>query len=75
MQPIAAWLVARPMHAVLGLALTLVLPFGPILSGATMVALVLYGGARIAALQGLITMTVLAGLSLVTPASLPEMHA
>ncbi|NOX68409.1 MAG: hypothetical protein GXP15_04425 [Gammaproteobacteria bacterium] len=73
MQPIAAWLVARPMHAVLGLALTLVLPFGPIFSGATMVVLVLYSGTGIAALRGLITMVVLAALSLITAASLPEM--
>jgi len=74
-QPIAAWLVARPMHAVLGLALTLVLPFAQIFSGAAMVMLVLYGGARTAALQGLIAIAVLAALSMVTGGSLPEMLA
>ncbi len=72
MQPIAAWLIARPLHAVLGLALTLVLPFAQIFSGAAIVMLVLYGGARTAALQGLIAIAVLATLSLVTGGSLPE---
>ncbi len=72
MQPIAAWLIARPLHAVLGLALTLVLPFAQIFSGAAIVMLVLYGGARTAALQGLIAIAVLAALSLVTGGSLPE---
>lgn len=73
MQPIAAWLVARPMHAVLGLALTMVLPFAQIFSGAAMVMLVLYGGARTAALQGLVAIAVLAVLSMVTGGSLPAM--
>ncbi|MCH7853398.1 MAG: DUF2232 domain-containing protein [Proteobacteria bacterium] len=72
MQPIAAWLIARPLHAVLALALTLVLPFAQIFSGAAIVMLVLYGGARTAALQGLIAIAVLAALSLVTGGSLPE---
>ena len=72
MQPIAAWLIARPLHAVLGLALTLVLPFAQVFSGAAIVMLVLYGGARTAALQGLIAIAVLAALSLVTGGSLPE---
>lgn len=72
MQPIAAWLIARPLHAVLGLALTLVLPFAQIFSGAAIVMLVLYGGARTAALQGLIAIAVLAALSLLTGGSLPE---
>ena len=72
MQPIAAWLIARPLHAVLGLALTLVLPFAQIFSGAAIVMLVLYGGARPAALPGLIAIAVLAALSLVTGGSLPE---
>ena len=72
MQPIAAWLIARPLHAVLALALTLVLPFAQIFSGAAIVMLVLFGGARTAALQGLIAIAVLAALSLVTGGSLPE---
>ena len=72
MQPIAAWLIARPLHAVLALALTLVLPFAQIFSGAAIVMLVLYGGARTAALQGLIAIAVLAALSLLTGGSLPE---
>ena len=72
MQPIAAWLVARPMHAVLGLALTLVLPFGQIFSGAAMVMLVLYSGARKAALQALIALAVIAALSMLTGGSILE---
>lgn len=72
MQPIAAWLIARPLHAVLALALTLVLPFAQIFSGAAIVMLVLYGGARTAALQGLIAIAVLAALSLLTGGSLPD---
>jgi len=72
-QPIAAWLVARPLHAILGLALTLVLPLGQIFSGAAMVMLVLYGGPRKAALQGLIAMAALGALSLVTGGSVVEM--
>ena len=60
MQAIAAWLVARRMHAVLALALTIMLPFAPLFSGAVMVMLVLFGGARTAALQGLAAIAVLA---------------
>jgi|GEM_PF-660562 len=71
LQQIAAWLVARPYHAVLGLSLTLVLPFGQIFSGAAMVMLVLKGGAAMAALQGLMALAVLAMLSLISKASLP----
>jgi len=72
-QPLAAWLVARPLHAILGLALTLVLPFGQIFSGATMVTMVLYGGPRKAALQGLMAIAALGALSLVTGGSIVEM--
>jgi hypothetical protein len=72
-QAIAAWLVARPMHAVLGLALTLMLPFAQVFSGAVMVTLVLLGGARKAALQGLAAMVVLALLSVLGGRTAPEM--
>ena len=33
-RPLAAWLVEKPFHSVLGLALTLLLPFAQILTGA-----------------------------------------
>ncbi len=72
MQAIAAWLVARPMHAVLGLALTLMLPFAQITSGAVMVVLVLYGGVRMAALQGLTAVVVLSLLTALSGRSVQE---
>ena len=60
-QPIAAWLVARPLHAVLGLAFTLLIPaFGQIVSGAAMTAIVLHHGWRTSMLYGL-TAVVLVG--------------
>ena len=40
MQPLAAWLVARPQNAVLGLAVTLLLPAPQLTSGVIMVLLV-----------------------------------
>lgn len=72
LQQMAAWLAARPLHAVLGLSLTLVLPFGQVFSGAAMVMLVLKGGAAVAAMQGLAALAALAVLSLISKASLPE---
>ena len=44
MRPISAWLTAQPWNGILGLSLTLLLPFAPILSGAVMVLLVLAAG-------------------------------
>ncbi len=52
MQPLAAWLVARPQNAVLGLAATLLLPVLQIISGIIMVLLVLKQGARLAVIEG-----------------------
>lgn len=60
MQPLAAWLVARPQYAVLVLAATLVLPVLQVLSGIVMVLLVLAQGIRQAVIEG-----VIAGLVLV----------
>lgn len=52
MQPLAAWLVARPQNAVIALAATLLLPVLHIFSGIFMVLLVLKQGVRLAAIQG-----------------------
>lgn len=65
MRQIAGWLTARPWNAVLGLALTLMLPFAQIVSGATMVLLVLAQGARTATLIALAAAAVLSGLQAV----------
>ena len=73
MQAIAAWLVARRMHAVLALALTFMLPFAPLFSGAVMVMLVLFGGARIAALQGLAAMAALAFFTVLSGNAVADM--
>jgi len=66
-QAIAAWLLARPHHAVMGLAATALLPVPQIFSGAVMVLLVLAQGARVAVTEAvaaaaiLLAMTVLFG--------------
>ncbi len=73
MQAIAAWLVARRMHAVLALTITFILPFAPLFSGAVMVMLVLFGGAHIAALQGLAAMAVLALFTVLSGNALSDM--
>lgn len=70
MQPIAAWLVARPRNAVAGLAATLLVPVLQVFSGIIMVLLVLAKGERFAVtgavIAGLIVTAVLA-LSKVAP--------
>ncbi|MBT8084477.1 MAG: DUF2232 domain-containing protein [Woeseia sp.] len=60
MRPIAGWLTARPWNAVLGLSLSLLLPFAPVLSGAVMVLLVLANGLQRAALLALAAAAILA---------------
>ena len=60
MRPIAAWLTAQPWNAVLGLALSLLLPFAPVLSGAVMVLLVLANGVQRAALLAFFAAAMLA---------------
>ncbi len=74
MQPIAAWLVARPLHGVLGLAISLLAPF-PFsfpLSGTVMVLLVLANGIRLATIKGLAAGALLAIVALVVGASVGQ---
>jgi hypothetical protein len=63
-QPIAAWLVARPQNGVLGLAGTLMLPLSPVVSGLVMALLSLQHGWRTSALQAIAAGTVLAVVAL-----------
>ncbi len=65
MHAIAAWLVARPQNAVLGLAVTLLLPAPQLTSGVIMVLLVLAQGARLAVLEALMAAAVLLTVSLI----------
>ena len=65
MQPIAAWLVARPQNAVIGLAGTLLLPILQIISGIFMVLLVLRHGPRLAAIEAAAAGSLLVLVSLV----------
>jgi hypothetical protein len=67
-QPLAAWLVARPQNAILALAGTLLLPVLQIFSGIILVLLVLRHGARLAALEAAIAGAILAAVSLVVGA-------
>ncbi len=64
MQAIAAWLVARPQNAVMGLAVTLLLPAPQLTSGVIMVLLVLAQGAKLAVVEGAIAASVLLTVSL-----------
>ena len=68
MQPLAAWLVARPQNAILALAATLLLPLLQIVSGIIMVLLVLHQGPRLAAIEAAIAGALLAVVSLVVGA-------
>jgi hypothetical protein len=67
-QPLAAWLVARPQNAILALAGTLLLPVLQIFSGIIMVLLVLHQGVRLAAIEAAIAGAILAVVSLVVGA-------
>lgn len=75
MQPVAAWLVARPQNGVLGLALTLLFPLAPVLSGLVMAHLVFAGGVRVPAVQGLVSAALLALLAVVLSASVAQIIA
>ena len=68
MQPLAAWLVARPQNAILALAATLLLPVLQLFSGIIIVLLVLHQGARLAAIEAVIAGAILAVVSLVVGA-------
>jgi len=75
MRAIAAWLVARPQNAVLGLAGTLLLPFAQIISGTVMALLVIKHGAALAAMQGIVATAILAVISLLVSASVSQVLA
>lgn len=64
MQAIAAWLVSRPQNAVLGLAVTLLLPAPQLTSGVIMVLLVLGQGTKLAVIEACIAASVLLTVSL-----------
>lgn len=64
MQAVAAWLVARPQNAVLGLAVTLLLPAPQLTSGAIMVLLVLAQGTKLAVIEASIAAALLVTVSL-----------
>lgn len=64
MQAIAAWLVSRPQNAVLGLAVTLLLPAPQLTSGVILVLLVLGQGTKLAVTEACIAASVLLTVSL-----------
>jgi hypothetical protein len=64
-QALASWLVARPQNAVLGLAITLLLPAPQLTSGVIMVLLVLAQGTKLAVIEASIAASVLLTVSLV----------
>ena len=65
MQPLAAWLVARPQNAILALAATLLVPVLQVFSGIIMVLLVLRQGVRLAVVEAAIAGAILAVASFV----------
>ena len=72
MQAFAAWLVARPQHAVLGLATTLLLPAPQLTSGVIMVLLLLGQGTKLAIIEAAIAASVLLTVSLLFGVSIPS---
>jgi hypothetical protein len=72
MQPLAAWLVARPQNAVIGLAATLLLPVLQIVSGIIMVLLVLRQGARLAVVEAAVAGGLLVMVGLVAGAPVAQ---
>lgn len=75
MQPIAAWLVARPQNSVLGLAASLLLPFAQIFGGAVMVLMVLQLGLRRATVAGLAAAAILSVIALLVGSPVAQMLA
>ena len=75
MQGLASWLVLRPQNAVLGLAVTLLLPAPQLTSGVIMVLLVLAQGTRLAVIEALIAAAVLLTVSLLFGVSIVSMTA
>ena len=70
MHAIAKWLVARPHNAVLGLAVTLLLPAPQLVSGAIIALLVLTSGTSRAAVEAIIAAAGIAVASLILGGSL-----
>ncbi len=70
MQAIAAWLVARPQNAVLGLAsslaFTLLMPLVQVFSGAILAFLVLHQGPKRSLLQGVMAIAIVAAIALIS---------
>ncbi len=75
MQPIASWLVARPQNGVLGLALTLLFPLSPVISGLVMAHLVFANGLRLPAVQGVLAAVILALVAFILSASVGQIVA
>lgn len=73
MQAIATWLVARPQNAVLGLAVTLLLPAPQLTSGVIMVLLVLSQGITLAIYEATIAAGVLVVTALILSISLTSL--
>lgn len=75
MQRLAAWLVARPQNAVMGLAVTLLLPAPQLTSGVIMVLLVLAHGMRQAVIEALVAAAALLTVSLIFGVSMVSLLA
>jgi len=71
-QAFASWLVARPQNAVLGLAVTLLLPAPQLTSGVIMVLLVLAQGSKLAVIEACIAASVLLTVSLIFGVAIPS---
>ena len=67
MQALAAWLVARPQNAVVGLAATLLIPYVPpqLTSGVALSLLVVAQGVRLAVIEALVAAALLVAATLV----------
>jgi len=72
-QRLAAWLVARPQNAVMGLAVTLLLPAPQLTSGVIMVLLVLAQGMRQAVIEALVAAAALLTVSLIFSVSIASL--
>lgn len=72
MQPLLAWLVARPQNAVLALATTLLMPVLQVLSGIFMVLLVLKHGVRQAVVEAVVAGGLLAVIAMIVGAPLSQ---
>ena len=75
MQALAAWLTSRPQNAVMGLAVTLLLPAPQLTSGVILVLLILAQGIRQALGEALIAAAVLVTVSLLFGVSIASIAA